>query len=77
MLKSENIARMLADAIQRITSDLGVPYIFKASYDKANRTSIRELSRAGVSGGLPDSSGLLGRSTGLRVLADVISAGLW
>ena len=38
---------MMADAIQRITSDLGVPYIFKASYDKANRTSVTSFRGPG------------------------------
>jgi 2-dehydro-3-deoxyphosphooctonate aldolase (KDO 8-P synthase) len=38
----------MADAIQRITSDLGVPYIFKASYDKANRTSIKSFRGPGL-----------------------------
>jgi 2-dehydro-3-deoxyphosphooctonate aldolase (KDO 8-P synthase) len=42
---------MLADAIQRITSDLGVPYIFKASFDKANRTSIHSFRGPGLTEG--------------------------
>jgi 2-dehydro-3-deoxyphosphooctonate aldolase (KDO 8-P synthase) len=51
VLESETHARTLADAIQRITSDLGVPYIFKASYDKANRTSIRSFRGPGLDEG--------------------------
>src|ERR1700761_6773705 len=51
VLESEDHACMLADAIQRITSDLGVPYIFKASYDKANRTSIRSFRGPGLEEG--------------------------
>ena len=43
VLESETHARTIADAVQRICSDLGVPYIFKASYDKANRTSIHSF----------------------------------
>ena len=35
VIESEAHARKMAEAIQRITSDLGIPYIFKASYDKA------------------------------------------
>ena len=38
----------MADAIQRITCDLGVPYIFKASYDKANRTSVKSFRGPGL-----------------------------
>ena len=41
----------MADAIQRITSDLGIPYIFKASYDKANRTSIQSFRGPGLTEG--------------------------
>jgi 2-dehydro-3-deoxyphosphooctonate aldolase (KDO 8-P synthase) len=73
VIESETHARFMADAIQRITSDLGVPYIFKASYDKANRTSA-----AGFRGpGLKDGVGILRRiaeSTGLPVITDVHQA---
>jgi 2-dehydro-3-deoxyphosphooctonate aldolase (KDO 8-P synthase) len=48
VIESEAHARMMADSIQRITSDLGVPYIFKASYDKANRTSIHSFRGPGL-----------------------------
>jgi len=51
VLESESHARTLADAIQRIASDLAVPYIFKASYDKANRTSIRSFRGPGLAEG--------------------------
>jgi 2-dehydro-3-deoxyphosphooctonate aldolase (KDO 8-P synthase) len=51
VLESEPHARLLADAIQRITSDLGVPYIFKASFDKANRTSIHSFRGPGLTEG--------------------------
>jgi len=43
VIESETHVRTMADAIQRITADLGVPYIFKASYDKANRTSVKSF----------------------------------
>lgn len=70
VIESETHARKMADAIQRITSDLGVPYIFKASYDKANRTSVRSFRGPG----LKEGSAILRRiaeSTGLPVLTDV------
>ena len=44
VIESEAHVRKMAEAIQRITSDLGVPYIFKASYDKANRTSVKSFA---------------------------------
>jgi 2-dehydro-3-deoxyphosphooctonate aldolase (KDO 8-P synthase) len=61
---------MLADAIQRIASDLGVPYIFKASYDKANRTSIKSFRGPGLVEGCRILR-TIGESTGLPVLTDV------
>lgn len=41
-----------ASAIATITADLGIPYVFKASYDKANRTSIASYRGLGISEGL-------------------------
>ena len=73
MLESESHARMLADAIQRITADLGVPYIFKASYDKANRTSIKSFRGPGLVEGCRILRAI-GASTGLPVLTDVHTA---
>jgi 2-dehydro-3-deoxyphosphooctonate aldolase (KDO 8-P synthase) len=73
VIESEAHARMMADSIQRITSDLGVPYIFKASYDKANRTSIKSFRGPGPVEG----SRILRtirETTGLPVLTDVHTA---
>ena len=70
VIESEAHVRKMADAIQRITSDLGVPYIFKASYDKANRTSVKSFRGPG----LKEGTAILRRlaeSTGLPVLTDV------
>jgi 2-dehydro-3-deoxyphosphooctonate aldolase (KDO 8-P synthase) len=73
VIESEGHARMLADAIQRITSDLGVPYLFKASYDKANRTSIRSFRGPGLVEGCRILYAIR-ESTGLPVLTDVHNA---
>ena len=51
VIESEQHARFMADAIQRITSDLGVSLIFKASYDKANRTSVSSFRGPGLTEG--------------------------
>ena len=40
VIESEAHARTMAAAVAAITTRLGVPYLFKASYDKANRTSV-------------------------------------
>ena len=74
VVESETHARRMADAIQRITADLGVPYIFKASYDKANRTSVKSFRGPG----LVEGTKILGRiakDTGLPVLTDVHEPG--
>ena len=70
VLESESHARKLADAIQRITSDLGVPYIFKASYDKANRTSIRSFRGPGLKEGCRILRAI-GEANKLPVLTDI------
>lgn len=70
VLESAPHARKLADAIQRITSDLGVPYIFKASYDKANRTSIRSFRGPGLVEGCRILRAI-GEANHLPVLTDI------
>jgi 2-dehydro-3-deoxyphosphooctonate aldolase (KDO 8-P synthase) len=70
VLESEVHARKLADAIQRITSDLGVPYIFKASYDKANRTSIHSFRGLGLAEGCRILRSI-GETSRLPILTDV------
>ena len=70
VIESEAHVRKMADAIQRITSDLGIPYIFKASFDKANRTSVKSFRGPG----LKEGTAILRRlaeATGLPVLTDV------
>jgi 2-dehydro-3-deoxyphosphooctonate aldolase (KDO 8-P synthase) len=70
VLESEPHARKLADAIQRITTDLGIPYIFKASYDKANRTSIHSFRGPGLEEGCRILRAI-GESNKLPVLTDI------
>ena len=52
VIESEQNAMSIAEKIKRITEDLGVPFIFKASYDKANRTSIKSYRGPGLEDGL-------------------------
>jgi 2-dehydro-3-deoxyphosphooctonate aldolase (KDO 8-P synthase) len=70
VLESEHHARTLASAIQRIASDVKIPYIFKASYDKANRTSIHSFRGPGLAEGGRILSAIA-QDTGLPVLTDV------
>jgi 2-dehydro-3-deoxyphosphooctonate aldolase (KDO 8-P synthase) len=73
VIESEAHARTMAGAIQRIAADLGIPYIFKASYDKANRTSVTSFRGPGLVEGVRI-LGKLARETGLPVLTDVHEA---
>ena len=52
VIESESHARMIAGQVAKIAGDLGVPYIFKASYDKANRSSIKGFRGPGLTEGL-------------------------
>lgn len=70
IVESESHALKMAEAISSITNRLSVPYIFKASYDKANRTSINGYRGPGIEEGLR----VLGRvrsEIGIPVLTDV------
>ena len=39
-IESRDHAMMMAEKMATLTQELGIPYIFKSSYDKANRTSL-------------------------------------
>jgi 2-dehydro-3-deoxyphosphooctonate aldolase (KDO 8-P synthase) len=52
VIESEEHAIRMAEIIKGVTRALGFPLIFKASYDKANRTSIRSFRGPGVKEGL-------------------------
>jgi len=70
VIESEDHALFMAGAIQRIAADLGIPYIFKASYDKANRTSVKSFRGPGLEEGVRILT-RVARETGLPVLTDV------
>jgi 2-dehydro-3-deoxyphosphooctonate aldolase (KDO 8-P synthase) len=74
VIESEKHVRFMAEQIQRITSDLGIPYIFKASYDKANRTSVKSFRGPGLKEGTAI-LGRLAKDTGLPVLTDIHEPG--
>src|ERR1700685_2797676 len=52
VIESEQHALFMAEVIKGITRSLNIPFIFKASYDKANRTSIRSFRGPGLAEGL-------------------------
>jgi 2-dehydro-3-deoxyphosphooctonate aldolase (KDO 8-P synthase) len=69
-IEDERHALMVAERLARITAEAKVPFIYKSSYDKANRSSVRGYRGPGLREGLR----ILGRVkavTGLPVLSDV------
>jgi len=52
VIESESHTRTMAERVCKIASDCGVPYIFKASYDKANRSSVKAFRGPGLAEGL-------------------------
>ena len=60
-IESRRHAFFMAESLARIAAEAGIPFIFKASYDKANRTSL-----SGTRG--------IGIDEGLRILADIRDA---
>lgn len=73
VVESEAHATMLAEALLGITSRLGVPYIFKASYDKANRTSPTSFRGPGIEEGLRVLAAIK-RRFGVPIITDIHEA---
>jgi 2-dehydro-3-deoxyphosphooctonate aldolase (KDO 8-P synthase) len=70
VVESEGLVLDIAGRMQEITRALGIPYIFKASYDKANRSSKSSFRGPGIEEGLRILSEVK-RQLGLPVLTDV------
>ena len=70
VVESEGLVLDIAGRMQEITRTLGIPYVFKASYDKANRSSRASFRGPGIEEGLRILSEVK-RQLGLPVLTDV------
>jgi 2-dehydro-3-deoxyphosphooctonate aldolase (KDO 8-P synthase) len=70
VVESEGLVLETAGRMKEITSALGIPYIFKASYDKANRSSAKSFRGPGIEAGLRILAEVK-RQLGLPVLTDV------
>ncbi len=70
VIESEEHALKMAEAVAAVARDKKLPYIFKASYDKANRTSIRSFRGPGLQEGLRILDKVR-RVVGVPVLTDV------
>jgi len=70
VIESEGSALRHAKRIKEIAKKLGIPFIFKASYDKANRTSIKSFRGPGIDKGLK-TLGRIKKELKIPVLSDV------
>jgi 2-dehydro-3-deoxyphosphooctonate aldolase (KDO 8-P synthase) len=70
VIESEQLVLDTAGKISEITRSLGIPYVFKASFDKANRTSIKSYRGPGIEQGLAVLKKVKDQ-LGLPVLTDV------
>ena len=70
VIESEKFARRMARKLKEICAEAGVQFIFKASYDKANRTSVRSYRGPGVEEGCKILASI-GRENGVPVTTDV------
>lgn len=60
----------MCESIKRITDELGIPFVFKASFDKANRTSIKSFRGPGIDEGLKILNEVKGRYD-VEILTDI------
>lgn len=72
VLESEQFAVDVAGVYQEVCQKLGIPLVFKASYDKANRSSINSFRGPGLEAGLAIFEAVK-KATGLPTITDVHS----
>src|SRR5688572_23380750 len=70
VVESEQLQMDVAGELKRITTELGIPFIFKSSYDKANRSSGKSYRGPGMEKGL-EILAKVRKAIGVPVLTDV------
>ena len=70
VIESADLAQETAGYLQELTAELGIPFIFKSSFDKANRSSIGGFRGPGLEAGLRILEAVRAR-LGVPVLTDV------
>ncbi len=70
VIEEEEITREIALFLKNITGQLKIPFIFKASYDKANRTSVDSFRGPGITKGLQILAAIK-KDFGVHILSDV------
>lgn len=74
VLESGELAWDIAQAMKEITARLGISYVFKASFDKANRTSLDSFRGPGLEKGLRQ-LGRIREEVGVLIVSDVHETG--
>ena len=72
VIESDKHAMKMAERLSTLAGELGIPYIFKASYDKANRTALGSYRGPGLEDGLRILARIK-KELGVPVLTDVHS----
>lgn len=70
VLESRDLAMQICEAYVQVTEKLGIPYVFKASFDKANRSSLHSSRGPGLDAGLKIFEEIK-RAFGVPILTDV------
>ena len=70
VIENRELARQTAGRLKELAAGLGIPLVFKSSYDKANRTSIKSFRGPGLKLGLEILQGIK-EEFGLPILSDV------
>lgn len=70
VLESRDLAFKCCEEYVRVTSKLGIPYVFKASWDKANRSSVHSYRGPGLEEGLKILADLK-KEFGVKVITDI------
>ena len=70
VIESESSTFEAASRLKQITAELGIPFVFKSSYDKANRSSAQSFRGPGLKEGLRI-LGRIGKELDLPLLSDV------
>jgi len=73
VIESEDLCIEVGLKVKAITESLGMPYIFKASFDKANRTSVKSFRGPGIEKGLEILASIRSK-LGVPVLTDIHEA---
>ncbi|WP_025744493.1 3-deoxy-8-phosphooctulonate synthase [Salinivibrio costicola] len=70
VLESRDLAMQICEHYVKVTDKLGIPYVFKASFDKANRSSVHSYRGPGMEEGLKIFEELK-RTFGVKVITDI------